>query len=149
LPYKTWATNDVPSAADFNNLFSDPVQATVDTSEVTSSTTYANLATTTDSVTLSLVNGQIVLIEVSVYSSSASTLDGFASYEVTGASGTILAADTNAARLDNTDHNWKQATKSSVFTATATGSHTFKMKYRNSSASNATYANRRIIARKY
>jgi len=151
VPYRTWATNDVPSAADFNNLFADPVTADVVTSENSTATTYGDLTTAGPAVTLSLVNGQTALVSVSALMTTVSSpLTGFMSFAVSGST-TLAAADANAAIMQSsTGQNQNaQGTRETVFTATATGSHTFTAKYKVSAANTVAFQYRRIIVKKF
>jgi hypothetical protein len=121
-------------------------ESTVVTSQGTTSTSYTNLATAGPAVTVSLIDGQKV--EVGVYakvviSSGGPGHEASMSYEVTGASGTFAAVDDDAIQSQN--ELWVPGARSSVFTATDSGSHTFTAKYKSTSGDTATFFNRRII----
>jgi hypothetical protein len=151
--YRTWATNDVPSAADFNEVLTDPLQADVATDETRTSSTYGDLATVGPSVTKTLVAGQKVLVEVSVYiGCTTDSIDGLMSFAVSGAS-TLAAADANAAdgRMAKTAVSADiQATRGTVYTAINAGSHTFTAKYKCSdNVSTMHFINRRIIIKPF
>ena len=148
MAYKTWATNDVPSAADFNaSAWSDPISADVTTDETTTSTTYTDLATSGPAVTMTLVSGQTALVIVSCsVTSASSTVDCYMSFAVSGAS-TLAAADANAALATQIVGSQQAAFRVTLFTATSTGSHTFTAKYRGGTTSH--FARRRIIVKKF
>jgi hypothetical protein len=148
--YRTWATGDVPSAADFNNLHADPQQADVATSQTTTSLTYTDLATSGPAVTETLVTGQKVLVIVSARTkhSAAGGQSALFSYAVSGAS-TLSAQDVNGAETADTTTGGATLTKASVFTATGTGSTIFTMKYQVQAGGTGTYFNRRIITKKF
>jgi hypothetical protein len=150
LPYKTWATNDVPTAADFNAITADPSTADVTTLQTTTSTSYVDLATVGPSVTLTLVSGQTVLVICSarVKHSAAGGQSALFSFAVSGAS-TLAAADVNGAETADTTTGGSTITRATVFTAGATGSHTFTMKYQVQAGGTGTYFNRRIIVKKF
>lgn len=149
MPYKTWATNDVPTAADFNNMFANAQQADVATTQACTSTGYSDLATVGPAVTISLVNGQQCEIKVSAYAASGTAHDGYMSFAVSGAA-TISASDTDATRFNSDGTTqWEQHERTTIFTAAATGSFTFTAKYRNSTTASYSYANRRIICKKW
>lgn len=148
MPYKTFGAGNVLTAADMNAVTADPVQADVATAETTASASYVDLATVGPTVgPITLVNGQKCLVYVSAFMNN--NTDGahqFMSFAVSGAS-TLSANDTNAAAYqrpgansDMTPGRW------SVFTATATGSHTFTAKYK-TTAGTANYSTRRLIVK--
>src|SRR5215207_2977762 len=129
--YRTWATGDVPSAADFNNLHADPLPADVTPGQSTTSTSYVDLATAGPAVTETLVTGQKVLVIVSCRAdntTNTATSASNMSFAVSGAS-TLAAADVNAAEITGIC-GAGTTTRMTVFTATGTGSTTFTSKYR-------------------
>jgi hypothetical protein len=150
--YKTWATNDIPTAADFNELFADPQQADVNTSENTTSTSFGDLTTPGPSLTKTLVNGQKVLVLLWASNLAiTSSQQSWASFAVSGAS-TQAASDINGAWFQEPTSGPaipKIGSRGSVFTATASGSHTFTEQYRTSSANTSTFARRRIIIKPF
>jgi hypothetical protein len=148
MPYKTWATNDVVSAADLNAMTADPVTADVLTNENSTATSYGDLTTVGPAVTLTLVSGQRVLITIYSYQARTSVAIGWMSYEITGASGTIVATDANAAKTGGVVNLATGVSKTSVFAATATGSHTFTSKYKTDGVT-IGFADRRIIVKKF
>lgn len=148
MAQKTFATNDVLTAADMNALAADPVPADVATEQATTSTGYTNLATTGPSVTISLTNGQKVLVLVSadIYGAGATVDYGRASFTVSGASGSVAATDANAASNRISSNVITMCTRPTVFTATGTGSHTFTMVYKTTNAAvTANFLNRRLV----
>jgi hypothetical protein len=143
--YKTWATNDIPTAADFNELFADPVEADVTTAENITSTSYGDPTTPGPAVTKSLVNGQKVLVIVSArIDAPAAAQEGFCSFAVSGST-SQAATDANSGRLvgNTTSTTASTCTKQTTFTAGASGSHTFTMKYR-VTGSTFSFRDRRI-----
>lgn len=149
--YKTWATGDIPTAADFNNLFADPSSADVTALQNCTSTAYSDLSTVGPAVTLSLVNGQTVLV---IVSADANTItggeEGWMGFAVSGAT-TLAASDVNAAHLYTSGASaigGAQIFRQTVFTASATGSHTFTAKYRTETGATVGFQNRRITAKK-
>lgn len=123
------------------------------TAQSTSSAGYTNLATTGPSVTKTLVNGQKAIVVVSARMSvGANTDEAWMSFAVSGAT-TLAAADSNG--IDQRDaggNHYKVLERTSVFTATASGSHTFTAMYKfvdGGGASTATFSNRRIIVKAY
>lgn len=113
-----------PSAITGNAL-----TAAVATAETTASTTYTDLATTTDTVTLSVPSSGKVLVIVSAVLSSATVNPStmYASFAVSGAN-TVAASDTNA--MQTTNSNVIVPTRTVLLTGLSTGSTTFKMKYK-------------------
>lgn len=138
----------MPSAADWNELHADPLQGDVATAQSTTSTTYTDLATSGPSVTKSLVAGQKVLVLISAQMSHSAGGGAAAamSFAVSGAS-TLAAADTNRCTSSSTSEI--TTSRSTVFTATATGSHTFTVKYRVVSSGTGTFTDRRIIVKTF
>lgn len=150
MPYRVWATDDVPSAADFNALFADPVSADIITEEARANAAYGDMATVGPSVTLTLVSGQKCLVIVSsMQSSNSSSFTSYHSFAVSGAS-TLTAIDANAAPVTHTTNLvYMTAGRTTLYTASATGSHTFTSKYRTSTGANGTFQYRRIIVWKF
>src|SRR6516164_8121680 len=79
-------------AAAINTLVNGPAKAFVATSENTTSTTYADLATTTDQVTVTIGQSGAALVSLSIGAAYASTVSGayYCSFAVSGAN-TIAA----------------------------------------------------------
>jgi hypothetical protein len=151
MAYKTWATSDVPTAADFNNMFGDASQALVTTTENTTGTSYGDLATSGPAVTLSLVNGQQALVwcTARAENDTAGAAGAAFSFAVTGAT-TLAADDDRSAEIALSGANAAaQMMVVYLFTAGATGSHTFTMKYKRTGSGTATFRRRRIVVRKW
>lgn len=149
MPYKTFATNDVLTAADMNAVTADAQTADVAASQSTTSLSYTDLSTSGPAVTISLVNGQGVLVFVSARASnSLGGVSGqaFVSYAATGAV-SQSAADANGVEADVTQGT--TCTRATWVTASSTASATFTMKYRAGTAGTAGFADRRIIAKKF
>jgi hypothetical protein len=146
---KTFATNDVLTAADCNELGKSPQSNDVATGQTTSSTSYAALATAGPSRTMTLNNGTVCLIIVSAYMSTAVAGDeAYMSFAVSGAT-TQASSDANAAHHRSASGNARTTvTRVTVFTATATGSHTFTSQYKyvnNGGGADAYFQDRRLI----
>lgn len=123
-----------------NRLATGAATAVVLTQETTTSTSYADLATTTDTVTVTIGNNGIALVSIyGTFTNSGAnyTNIGFA---ISGAT-TVAATDTFAISQNTTAF----LSMSSVFLVTglAAGSTTFKMKY-SVVAGTGTFKNRRI-----
>lgn len=119
--------------------------ADVTTSQSSSSTSYVDLATTGPAVTCDLVAGQSVLVAVSCRSSvspTSTTFQAQMSFAVSGVE-SLTASDANAA--ENTNTASLTVSRSTVYTAAVTGSHTFTSKYRVINATTGTWLNRRIV----
>jgi hypothetical protein len=145
------ATNDIPSAADFNELHADPLQADVAAAQSTTSTGYTDLSTAGPAQTKTLVNGQKVWVEVSgeIWGAGAGVEVGRMSFAVSGAT-TLAASDTNAASNRLTSNVISMCSRATVFTATASGSHTFTAKYRTTNAAvAANFESRRIVIKPF
>jgi len=118
--------------------------AVVATSEVTRSGTYADLTTTTDSVTVTIgASGMALVMLCSSMSCNAGTL--YVGYAGSGAN-TIAASDTKALVFAQQYGNpFGQFGGTFLETGLSAGSTVFKMKYRTSRTDwDATFTNRRI-----
>jgi len=129
-------------------LFDDLKSVSVSTSETTNSSSYVDLATTTDSVTVSIRESGKVLVWISAAishpSSNASGLMSFtmsgANTSAAGASGCVLYA--NASPNAQTE---SMMIPIGFETPLNAGSTTFKLKYASgTTGANITYSNRRI-----
>lgn len=154
MPIKTFGS-EVLFPADLNNgPFSDALQADVVTAQNTSSTSYTDLATVGPSVTMTLVSGQGCLVIISAR--GCNSLGGTGgqsvfSFAVSGAT-TLSASDSNGLEALAPCTGGPQSTTSTRvtwFTAAATGSHTFTMKYKVANGGTSTFADRRIIVKKF
>ncbi|HTE69699.1 MAG TPA: hypothetical protein VK942_13230, partial [Actinomycetes bacterium] len=150
VPLKTWATNDVPTAADFNSMFSDPLTADVVTLQTTTSLSYTDLATVGPAVTMTMANGQAtqVVLSARMKHSAAGGLSSLMSFAVTGAT-SLSAIDANACECADLSTGGIIVTRATVFIAGATGSHTFTCKYQVQSGGTGTYLLRRIIVKRF
>lgn len=121
-----------------------PQQADVATAQTTTSTTYTDLTTPGPAITVALVTGQKVALTISSKGShsTGTSASAFASYAVSGAS-TVAAADLDGYELQTTSP--VTGTRRSIYTAVATGNHTFTMKYRVVNSGTGSWSNRRII----
>jgi hypothetical protein len=153
MPYRAWANGDIPSGADFNNMFADGKVADVATGQGTASTAYTDLATSGPAQTESLVAGQGILVIIG--SRGSNTLGGasgqaYTGFAVSGAS-TLAASDTNAIETDQPSSPAASmfTSKPSWYVATNTGSHTFTMKYKAGTGGTANFADRRIFIKKF
>jgi len=147
VPYRVWATNDIPSAADFNNLHADASSADVATNENSTAVSYGNLATIGPAVTLNLVNGQTCLVTVQAVMARTAAAYGYMSFAVTGST-TLAAADANAAQSSGVVNLGVLTACTTLFVATATGSHTFTAKYKTDGVT-IGFSFRRIIVKPY
>lgn len=120
--------------------------ATVATSESTSSTTYADLTTTTDSVTATVGPSGVVLVNLGASINwTTSSVQTFIGVALSGAN-TVAASDEFAliARLyTNGTQPMLQSNTVFVMTGLTPGATTFKMKYKVGGNSN-TFSNRKI-----
>jgi hypothetical protein len=150
--YRTWATNDIPSAADWNELHADPIQGDVAADESTTDVSYVNLGTVGPTATKTLVAGQKVIVWLSTWmDTSTDTAHGRMSFEVTGAS-TLAAADANAAHwfaVKTQLSTGGTVFRSTVYTATNSGSHVFRCRYRSDGSATMHFADRRIIIKSF
>jgi hypothetical protein len=118
-------------------------QAFVDAPETTASTTYADL-TTNGPIISTLTTGIAALVFINARMSHATTnIATYASFEVTGAT-TTVANDNWAVVAENvTVGNISRSAASHLISLTA-GSNTFRMRYRVESATNGTFATRKM-----
>jgi hypothetical protein len=148
--YRTWATNDVPSAADWNELHADPLQQEVNTNEASTATGYGALTTAGPSVTKTLVVGQKVLVIVSCWMGTVADGDGYMSFAVTGGT-SLAAADANACILDpgaGVNMGAVAVSRTTVFTAGGSGSHTFTAQYK-TNGNSMSFQRRRIVIKSF
>lgn len=132
-----------------NKLATGAANATVNTSETTTSTSYTDLATTTDSVTVTIGANGLALVAIQSFGSdSIANAKIYVSFAVSGAN-TIAASDTTGLYLQMYAANAEiQAGTTVLLTGLNAGSTTFKMKYRvdtgGSGSGTGTFKNRRI-----
>jgi hypothetical protein len=148
MPSVTFNTNDVLTAAHMNRFGQDPQQTDVATDDTRSAASYAALTTAGPSVTISLTNGQKVLVYVkSEFLTAADGSHGYHSFSASGGL-TLSANDTNAAHFfavkvgSNTTGVVSAWT---LVTATSTASTTFTSLYRGDGTNTMHFLNRRMI----
>lgn len=127
-----------------NKLSLGAQQAVVATGQTTTSTSFTDLATTTDTVTVTIgVNGLALVIISSRINNSDSAAGGFVGVALSGAN-TAAASDANSLNMRNSSGAPDSQT-SWIYLATglSSGSTTFKLKYR-VTAGTGTFTNRRI-----
>jgi hypothetical protein len=143
MPWKTWSTNDVLTAADMNAITADPAQADITTAETTTNTTYSALTTAGPSLSRALSAGQRVKVTVSARVDVPNNVtEGFMSFLVSG-TGSQAASDANAARA--VDPGGTTVTRPTIYVVPTTGTYTFTAQYRTISGGTATFRDRRII----
>lgn len=115
--------------------------AVVATSETCSSTSYADLATTTDTVTVTIGASGMAQVFISSQSAYVSGSANFpcTSFAISGAT-TLAASDSLSASLQNAGMQGVPF----LLTGLAAGSTTFKMKYRITAAGSWNFSARRI-----
>lgn len=126
-------------------IISGTTQATVTASESTSSTSYADLTTTTDSVTVTVGSSgkALVLISANIVSNTSGGTN-YMGYALSGAN-TVSATDGKSIMYYAPVTGSTKANLSGIFleTGLAAGSTVFKAKYRFESFA-GSFANRRI-----
>ncbi len=139
-------TND----ASFNNGTGLPTAgadgAIVATSEATTSTSYADLATTTDTITVAVgANGKVMVGMSASMAQNTQNSAIYVGYTMSGAN-SVAAADSQCMSFTAYTNNVGFVMGSPFFLEALTpGSTTFKMKYRVSGGT-GTFSNRRIFA---
>ena len=116
--------------------------ATVATSETSASTSYTDLATTTDQVTVAIGSSGKAVVFFDVESSDSSGYYSYTSVDVSGAN-TIAASDANAIRFMPGSANPGHLGMPILMTGLTAGITTFKLKYKVSTGT-GTWLNRRI-----
>jgi hypothetical protein len=137
-------------AAAINTLVNGPAKAFVATSENTTSTTYADLATTTDQVTVTIGQSGAALVSLSIGAAYASTVSGayYCSFAVSGAN--TIAAGSPYEMVGQTSTGTGGTTITPMcgtflVTGLVPGATTFKLKYKAGSGATATYNARTIV----
>ena len=140
----------MPTAADFNALFSDPVEALVITAQTTTSTSYTDLPTVGPQVTLTMVAGQKASVHISarIKHSAAGGQSALMSWAVTGATA-VAASDNWAVESADTSTGGITLSRTGMFAAGNTGSHTVVAKYQVQAGGTGTYFNRYIQVKKH
>src|SRR5262245_40910882 len=135
-----------------NELHADPLSADVVTDETRVTASYGDLSTVGPSVTKTLVSGQKCIVTVSSwFLTAADGAQGYMSFAVSGAT-TLAASDANAAHYFAIKVGVNTAgmvTRQSVFTATASGSHTFVAKYKGDGTNTMHWVDRRIVVKPF
>lgn len=129
-----------------NTIVNGTATATVATGETTTSTSYVDLTTTTDTVTVTIGSSGLALVVLYVnITTGAATSPGWMSYAISGGT-TSAASDAKALSYDSQYGAGTSAMGTAILeTGLASGSTTFKAKYKISAGSSAcTFANRRI-----
>lgn len=116
--------------------------ASVATSETTTSTSFTDLATTTDTVTFVVPSTGRVKVTVSAFFNNSGANQTYVDFAISGTN-TRSASDTTALIQGATAQNYNMS-KVTVLTGLTAGSCTFKMKYRVTGGT-GTFANRNII----
>ena len=118
--------------------------ASVNTNETTSSTTYTDLATTTDTVTVTIGANGLALVFLNCWAgSNTGNAQAWMGFAISGAS-TVAAADTSATfNQAYTAGGVNGQAAPILVTGLTPGSTTFKAKYRTTSGI-ANFQNRRI-----
>lgn len=138
----------MPLAGEKVKAYNDVEQATVSTSETTTSTTYTDLTTAGPSVTVHLEVGQscLFIVEAMHGVTAAGANGALFTVEVAGpGTSDLAAADANGVECGIVSE-WAPGTKHTLFTATEAGDHTGTMKYRVIGAFTAQFKERRITA---
>jgi hypothetical protein len=143
MPGKATAANRIFASSGINSIAERvPTQATVATSQTTTSATYTDLATTGPAVTVTTGTKAIVWFGAEMsHSSNAET-----SCSVAVSSATTVAASDNwrCMQSGTTSGNANRFLVCHLFTNLTAGSNVFTMKYRTASGT-ATFVNRDII----
>lgn len=147
-----FTTNDVLTASTMNEITANPQMADVATDETRVTASYGDLSTVGPSLTKTLVSGQRVLVYVAFDGLvAADGAEGRMSFAVSGAT-TQAASDANSARyfsVKTGTNTAGQVSKESVFTASASGSHTFTAKYKGDGTNTMHFLQRRIIIKPF
>lgn len=145
---RTWVAGEVHTAAQHNEIRDDlnaikPTTASVLTGETTASTTYADLATSGPSVTITTGTTATVIISVQMANNTAN--NGCATgVAISGA--TTRAADdvTRLAHKSDSANSYLQGSAVYSFTGLTAGSNTFKLRYKVITGGTGTFENRQI-----
>lgn len=118
--------------------------AYVGNSETTTSRSFVDLKTTSDSVTVTIGSSGLALVSLICAGSNASDSTNYArvSWEVTGASN--VPPESNAGYGILLNSTFQQVGVSKLMTGLTPGRTTFKMKYQVESSGTGTFANRSI-----
>lgn len=143
MPGKATAANRMFASNGLNSIGERvPTQATVATSQTTTSTSYTNLATVGPAVTVT--TGKSALVWIAAEMSHSSNAEVSASVAVSSAT-TIDASDNwRAMQSGTTSGNANRFAVCHLFTTLTPGSNVFTMKYRTASGT-ATFVNRDLV----
>ncbi|BCP02509.1 hypothetical protein [Mycobacterium intracellulare] len=140
----TKATSDTNASA-ISAIVSGTKKAVVATSESTSSTTFTDLTTTTDSVTVTIGSSGIALVFIAATMSNSAVQSSDMGFALSGAN---TAAASTAQELSFVSAGANYAGSYGTWfllTGLSAGSTTFKAKYKTGAAGGtATFSNRRI-----
>lgn len=128
-----------------SKLATGAANAAVATGEATSSNSYVDLATTTDTVTVTIgANGLALVAIYALAYNAVNTGQSLYSFAVSGAT-TQAAADAFACKSISSvgTQSWSNGS-TFLLTGLAAGSTTFKMKYKSDGTNASTFTNRRI-----
>lgn len=141
---KVPGTNITNSTIGPNQLATGAATASVLTSETTTSTSYAQLTTKTDAVTVTIgVNGLALISIFSYISNNTSNFSNFVGFAISGAN-TVAPTDTMAIQFESYGANaFGQYGATFLVTGLTAGSTTFSINYR-VDGNTGTFKNRRI-----
>lgn len=122
-----------------------PQQASVATSQTTTSTTYTDLATVGPAITITTGTSALVTVGAQIQCSAAG-ITASMSFGVTGAT-TSAAVDARAAGVANA--NLVQASRVFLITGLTAGSNTFTAKYKVNGAATGTWVDRNILVQQF
>lgn len=122
-----------------------PQQASVATSQTTTSTSYTDLATVGPAVTVTTGTSALVTVGAQIQNSTAN-FTAYMSWAVSGAT-TSAAVDARAAAVANA--NLILASRVFLMTGLTPGSNTFTAKYKVNGASTGTFVDRNILVQTF
>jgi hypothetical protein len=135
------------TASSLSGPFGIPVSAVVATLESTATSTYTDLITLGPAVTatVSASGRALVTLTAELNNNQNNRLCSMA-FEVSGATPTIAASDTQALRMHSSSGaTVAQLSATYLVTGLTAGNNTFTSKYKNDIAGTCTFANRNII----
>jgi hypothetical protein len=137
-------------AAAINTLVNGPKSAYVATSEATTSATYADLPTVTDTVTVTIGQSGIALVFLTVNNvhTSLANGDAYVSFAASGANTIVAGAPYYLWNQTSTGSGGTTVTALSgtfLVTGLAPGATTFKMKYAQAGGTTAAFGDRTIV----
>jgi len=146
--YTNTHANNVASA--INTLVNGPAKAFVATLESTAATTYTDLATTTDQVTVTIGQSGIALVFLTVANGYTGVVNGdyYCSFAASGANTIAAGPPYEISGQTSTGSAGTTVTPlcgAFLVTGLAPGATTFKMKYKASGGATATFAQHTIV----